>query len=65
MVDDPETAIAHDNTFLQPCEELQGMVATELRYIQYVETPEGPALLSRPVVEFAVPTTLMSQRQRR
>ncbi len=56
MVDDPETAIAHDNTFLQPGEELQGMVATELRYIQYVETPEGPALLSRPVVEFAVPT---------
>ncbi|MBE9219472.1 DNA-directed RNA polymerase subunit beta'' [Dolichospermum flos-aquae] len=57
MVDDPETAIAHDNTFLQPGEELQGMVATELRYIQYVESPEGPALLSRPVVEFAVPTT--------
>ncbi|MDP5018281.1 MAG: DNA-directed RNA polymerase subunit beta'', partial [Dolichospermum sp.] len=63
MVDDPETAIpterlaiAHDNIFLKPGEELQGMVATELRYIQYVETPEGPALLSRPVVEFAVPT---------
>ncbi|MBD2141823.1 DNA-directed RNA polymerase subunit beta'' [Anabaena sp. FACHB-1250] len=57
MVDDPETAIAHDNTFLQAGEELQGMIATELRYIQYVESPEGPALLSRPVVEFAVPTT--------
>ena len=57
MVDDPEAAIAHDNTFLQPGEELQGMTATELRYIQYVETPEGPALLSRPVVEFDVPTT--------
>jgi DNA-directed RNA polymerase subunit beta' len=57
MVDDPDAAIAHDNTFLQPGEELQGMVATELRYVQYVETPEGPALLSRPVVEFDVPTT--------
>jgi DNA-directed RNA polymerase subunit beta' len=57
MVDDPEAAIAHDNTFLQAGEELQGMIATELRYIQYVESPEGPALLSRPVVEFAVPTT--------
>jgi DNA-directed RNA polymerase subunit beta' len=56
MVDDPEAAIAHDNTFLQPGEELQGTVATELRYVQYVETPEGPGLLSRPVVEFAVPT---------
>jgi DNA-directed RNA polymerase subunit beta' len=56
MVDDPEAVMEKDNTFLQPGEELQGTVATELRYIQYVETPEGPALLSRPVVEFAVPT---------
>ncbi len=55
MVDDPETAMTKDDSFLQPGEELQGMVATELRYIQYVETPEGPGLLSRPVVEFAVP----------
>nr|WP_277881757.1 DNA-directed RNA polymerase subunit beta'' [Dolichospermum sp. FACHB-1091] len=57
MVDDPEAAMAFDNIFLQPGEELQGTTVTELRYIQYVETPEGPALLSRPVVEFAVPTT--------
>ncbi|MFM5899473.1 MAG: hypothetical protein ACKPJH_18570 [Dolichospermum sp.] len=27
-----------------------------MRYIQYVETPEGSALLSRPVMEFPVPT---------
>ncbi|NDJ21250.1 DNA-directed RNA polymerase subunit beta'' [Nostoc sp. B(2019)] len=56
MVDDPEAVIGRDNTFVQPGEEFQGAVATELRYIQYVETPEGPALLSRPVVEFAVPS---------
>ncbi|MBD2210809.1 DNA-directed RNA polymerase subunit beta'' [Calothrix sp. FACHB-156] len=56
MVDDPEAVIGRDNTFVQPGEEFQGTVATELRYIQYVESPEGPALLSRPVVEFAVPT---------
>jgi DNA-directed RNA polymerase subunit beta' len=56
MVDDPEAAIAHDNTFLQPGQELQGTTVTELRYVQYVETPEGPGLLSRPVVEFPVPT---------
>ncbi|BAY34251.1 DNA-directed RNA polymerase subunit beta' [Nostoc carneum NIES-2107] len=56
MVDDPEAVIGRDNTFIQPGEEFQGTVATELRYIQYVESPEGPALLSRPVVEFAVPT---------
>ncbi|MEH2468030.1 DNA-directed RNA polymerase subunit beta'' [Nostoc sp.] len=69
MVDDPEAVIGRDNTFIQPGEEFQGSVATELRYIQYVETPEGPALLSRPVVEFAVPdnpdvpsTTSVSQK---
>ncbi|MBH8553073.1 DNA-directed RNA polymerase subunit beta'' [Nostocaceae cyanobacterium CENA357] len=69
MVDDPEAVIGRDNTFVQPGEELQGSVATELRYIQYVESPEGPALLSRPVVEFAVPnnpdvpsTTSISQQ---
>ena len=69
MVDDPESVMGRDNTFVQPGEEFQGSVATELRYIQYVETPEGPALLSRPVVEFAVPdnpdvpsTTSVSQQ---
>ncbi|BAZ79914.1 DNA-directed RNA polymerase subunit beta' [Sphaerospermopsis kisseleviana CS-549] len=69
MVDDPETVIGRDNTFIQPGEEFMGTVATELRYIQYVESPEGPALLSRPVVEFDVPahpdvpsTTSISQQ---
>ncbi|MBD2438650.1 DNA-directed RNA polymerase subunit beta'' [Nostoc sp. FACHB-110] len=57
MVDDPEAVIGRDNTFVQPGEELLGQTVTELRYIQYVESPEGPALLSRPVVEFAVPNT--------
>jgi DNA-directed RNA polymerase subunit beta' len=56
MVDDPEAVLGRDNTFIQPGEEFQGTVATELRYIQYVESPEGPALLSRPVVEFEVPS---------
>ncbi|MEA5619488.1 DNA-directed RNA polymerase subunit beta'' [Cronbergia sp. UHCC 0137] len=56
MVDDPEAVIGRNDTFLQPGEELQGTVATELRYIQYIDSPEGPALLSRPVVEFAVPS---------
>ncbi len=57
MLDDPEAVIGRDGTFVQPGEELLGQVATELRYIEYIESPEGPALLSRPVVEFAVPTT--------
>lgn len=69
MVDDPEAVIGRDNTFVQPGEEFMGIVATELRYIQYIESPEGPALLSRPVVEFDVPahpdvpsTTSVSQQ---
>jgi len=69
MVDDPEAVMGKDGTFIQPGEELLGQVATELRYIEYVESPEGPALLTRPVVEFAVPnnpdvpsTTSVSQQ---
>ncbi len=69
MADDPESVMGRDNTFVQPGEELMGQVQTELRYIQYVESPEGPALITRPVVEFAVPnnpdvpsTTSISQQ---
>jgi DNA-directed RNA polymerase subunit beta' len=57
MVDDPEAVIGLDNTFVQPGQELLGQVQSELRYVQYIESPEGPALLSRPVDEFAVPNT--------
>jgi DNA-directed RNA polymerase subunit beta' len=57
MVDDPESVLSRDGTFGQPGEELlPGRPLTELRYIEYVESPEGPALLLRPVTEFAVPT---------
>ena len=56
MVDDPEAVIGRDGTFGQPGEEiLPGKILSELRYIEYVESPEGPALLLRPVVEFPVP----------
>jgi DNA-directed RNA polymerase subunit beta' len=56
MVDDPEAVMGKDGTFVQAGEEFLGTTFTELRYIEYVETPEGPAVLSRPVVEFPVPT---------
>jgi DNA-directed RNA polymerase subunit beta' len=56
MVDDPEAVLNRNETILQPGEEISGYQTTELRYIQYVESPEGPALLSRPVIEFPVPT---------
>ncbi|AUT03678.1 DNA-directed RNA polymerase subunit beta'' [Nostoc sp. CENA543] len=69
MADDPEAVMGRDDTFLPAGEELLGRVFPELRYIQYVESPEGPALLSRPVVEFAIPnqpdvpsTTSVSQQ---
>ncbi len=69
MVDDPEAVIQKDGTLIQAGEEFLGQNFTELRYIQYVESPEGPAMLSRPVVEFPVPndpavpsTTSVSQQ---
>ncbi|WNN91919.1 DNA-directed RNA polymerase subunit beta' [Gloeocapsopsis dulcis] len=56
MVDDPEAVMSRDGTFGQPGEEiLPGHTLSDLRYIEYVESPEGPALLLRPVTEFAVP----------
>lgn len=57
MVDDPEAVIGRDGTIGQPGEEIAGQMLTQLRYIEYVESPEGPALLLRPVVEFPVPDT--------
>lgn len=36
-------------------EVVPGLTVNELRYIEYVETPEGLAILVRPVTEFAVP----------
>jgi DNA-directed RNA polymerase subunit beta' len=32
-----------------------GLIAEELGYAEYIETPEGPSLLLRPVVEYPVP----------
>jgi DNA-directed RNA polymerase subunit beta' len=56
LVDDPEAVIAKDGTFAHPGQEvLPGLSVTELRYLEYVETPEGHALLLRPVQEFPVP----------
>jgi len=52
MVDDPEAVINRDGTFGQPGEEiLPGHTLAELNYIEYVESPNGPALLLRPVTE--------------
>ncbi|MGF1567301.1 MAG: DNA-directed RNA polymerase subunit beta' [Nodosilinea sp.] len=56
MVDSPEDVMDRDGTIVTAGEEVMpGLVADALRYIDYVETPEGPALLLRPVEEYVVP----------
>lgn len=56
MVDGPEEVMERDGTIVPPGEEVMpGLTATTLSYIEYVETPEGPAILLRPVEEYAVP----------
>jgi DNA-directed RNA polymerase subunit beta' len=56
MADNPEAVMSKDATFTSPGQEVMpGLIVDELRYIEYVESPEGPALLLRPVTEFTVP----------
>ncbi|AFY68767.1 DNA-directed RNA polymerase subunit beta' [Thalassoporum mexicanum PCC 7367] len=56
LVDDPQSALKKNETLAQPGTEiLPGLASEELRYVEYVETPEGPAILLRPVQEFSVP----------
>jgi DNA-directed RNA polymerase subunit beta' len=56
LVDDPEAVMAKDGTIASPGQEvIPGLVSEELRYIEYVETPDGPALLLRPVTEYTIP----------
>jgi DNA-directed RNA polymerase subunit beta' len=57
LLDDPESGQTVTGTICypgqKPVPELEAI--TELRYLEYVETPEGSALLIRPVVEYEVP----------
>lgn len=58
LVDDPEMVMAIDGQIKNAGEEvIPGVIAQDLHYVEYVETPEGPAVLLRPVVEFTVPET--------
>ena len=55
MIDDPNL-IQKESVLINPGHEVMpGLTVDELRYLEYVETPEGPALLLRPVEEFSVP----------
>ncbi|MGB3206305.1 MAG: DNA-directed RNA polymerase subunit beta'' [Crinalium sp.] len=57
LLDDPEAGQKMDGSLVYPGQAiLPGLPeVTELRYLEYVETPEGAALLVRPVVEYQVP----------
>ncbi|EKV02219.1 DNA-directed RNA polymerase subunit beta' [Leptolyngbya sp. PCC 7375] len=56
MVDSPDAASGKDGVLVSAGEEvIPGVTAEALRFVEYVETPEGAALLLRPVQEFNVP----------
>jgi DNA-directed RNA polymerase subunit beta' len=55
LVDDPSAAAEQDGQLANPGQEVApGVVVETLSYLEYVETPEGPALLVRPVIEYMV-----------
>jgi DNA-directed RNA polymerase subunit beta' len=57
LLEDPEAGQSVSGTIAypgqKPIPELEEI--TELKYLEYVETPEGSALLLRPVIEYQVP----------
>jgi DNA-directed RNA polymerase subunit beta' len=56
MVDTPDDVTGKDGMLVSAGEEvIPGVTAQDLRYVEYVETPEGAAFLLRPVHEFEVP----------
>ncbi|MBW4693240.1 MAG: DNA-directed RNA polymerase subunit beta' [Lyngbya sp. HA4199-MV5] len=56
MVDNLDDLITKESILVNPGQTVMaGLTVDELRYAEYVETPEGPAMLLRPVTEFAVP----------
>jgi len=56
MIDNPDDIITREAVLVNPGQQVMpGLTLDELKYVEYVETPEGPAMLLRPVTEFAVP----------
>ncbi len=56
MVDDPEAIASMDGNLVNPGQEIApGVIADVLALVEYVETPEGSALLLRPAIEYEVP----------
>jgi DNA-directed RNA polymerase subunit beta' len=56
MVDSLEGLVTREAVLVNPGQEVMpGLKAKTLGYAEFVETPEGPAMLVRPVVEYEVP----------
>ncbi|MBD1843170.1 DNA-directed RNA polymerase subunit beta' [Cyanobacteria bacterium FACHB-63] len=56
MIDSLDDVITREAVLVNPGQQVMpGLTVDELRYAEYVETPEGPAILLRPVTEFTVP----------
>ena len=57
LLDDPESGQSVTGTLVNPGQKPVPEMAevTEMRYLEYVETPDGSALLLRPVIEYQVP----------
>ncbi len=56
MIDNLDEVITREAALVNPGQQVMpGLTVDELRYAEYVETPEGPAILLRPVKEFQVP----------
>ncbi len=54
MDDFPDPSQKPEGQIFYPGTETPGGILEEMRYCEYVETPEGGAMLLRPVVEYAV-----------
>ncbi len=55
MVDSLDGLITREATLVNPGQEIMpNLTAQKLAYVEFVETPEGPAMLIRPVVEYQV-----------
>ncbi len=56
LIDDPDRLTLETGTLINPGQEvITGIVATELCYLEVVETPEGTGVLLRPAIEYLVP----------
>ncbi len=57
LIDNPADMDVKDGTLIQPGQQvLSDIVPQALVYVEHVETPEGPAILLRPVQEFEIPS---------